>query len=387
MNTDVFKIVVPGMQIICFGGEEAARTFYDPTKFIRKGAVPLPVQKTLTGVNAIHTTDGEQHHTRKEMFMSLMTDENIARLQQLVRNELTLAVSTWAKFDRVVLFEASSVVLCRAICSWAGVPLNPKDAAGRAKQFVAMVDAFGTMGPRHFRGSKARNSIEAWIAEIIAQVRSGQLHADEGSALYLCAHFKEHDGSMLDAKMAAIELINILRPTVAIAWYIAFSATALFTNQAYQDNFISGGNTYRENFINEVRRFFPFAPFMGAKVRETFEWKNVKFPQGALVLLDMYGTNHDDRLWEDPFSFVPERFNNRTIKPFDFLAQGGGSPHDGHRCPGELITVETVKTVMEFLCREVKFELPKQDMTYSLSRMPTRPKDGFIMQHIQKINA
>ncbi len=35
----------------------------------------------------------------------------------------------------------------------------------------------------------------------------------------------------------------------------------------------------------------------------------------------------DDRLWEDSFSFTPERFNDRMIKPFDFLAQGGG------KCP------------------------------------------------------
>jgi fatty-acid peroxygenase len=383
LNTDVFAINVPGMKVMCIGGEEAAAVFYDPEKFVRKGAIPMPIQKTLTGVEAIHTTDAAQHSHRKALFMSLMTEESVAKLQDLIRHELVVASRYWAAQDRIVLFDEASIILCEAICAWAGVPLSVKESPMRAKAFIAMVDAFGTMGPRHFKGRRARKSAESWITAVIQQVRAGTLQAEEGTALHRCATFRELDGSLVDAKLAAIELLNLLRPTVAISWYIAFAATALFTNDSYKQQFVAGGDNYRENFINEVRRFFPFAPFMGAKVRESFTWNNTEFPKGCLVLLDMYGTNHDDRIWDNPFTFIPERFGVRGPKPFDFLAQGGGYPETGHRCPGELITIETLKTVLQFFCEELEFSLPKQDMTYPFSRMPTRPKDGIIIEHVK----
>lgn len=383
LNTDVFAISVPGMKVMCIGGEEAAAVFYDPEKFVRKGAIPLPVQKTLTGVEAIHTTDGAQHSHRKALFMSLMTDESVSKLQDLIRYELEVASRQWADQERVILFDESAIILCEAICAWAGVPLTITESPQRAKDFISMVDAFGTMGPRHFKGRKARSRAEAWITALIEQVRAGTLQVEQGTALHRCATFRELDGNLVDSKLAAIELINLLRPTVAISWYISFAATALFTNESYKQQFVAGGDGYQDNFINEVRRFFPFAPFMGAKVRESFIWNNVEYPKGCRVLLDMYGTNHDDRIWDNPFTFIPERFGVRGPKPFDFLAQGGGYPETGHRCPGELITIETLKTFLQFFCEELEFTLPKQDMTYPFSRMPTRPKDGIIIEHIK----
>lgn len=382
-NSDIFKISLPGMDIICFGGEDAARAFYDPDKFVRKGAVPLPIQDALTGRKAIHTTDDRQHHSRKALFMLLMTDEQMTRLQQLIYLELQLAAKRWIIEDNVVLFDAASRVLCKAICTWAGIRLDDDTIDLRASQFVSLVDAFGNLGARHFKGTRARKEVEAWISDIIRDVRAGRLIPEPDSALHLCAFYEESNGNILDLKLAAIELINILRPTVAITWYISFAAVALFNDEKIKEKFKTAGNSYQENFINEVRRFFPFAPFMGAKVRSSFTWKNYRFSKGTLVLLDMYGTNHDDRLWDDPYSFIPERFNDRIIKPFDFLAQGGGDPYSGHRCPGETITVETLKTFLNFLSTQMQFNLPKQNMSYSLSRMPSKLVDGFIMNNIK----
>jgi fatty-acid peroxygenase len=87
---------------------------------------------------------------------------------------------------------------------------------------------------------------------------------------------------------------------------------------------------------------------MGARVKNSFRWKGVHFQKGAIVLLDMYGTNHDADLWDRPYEFVPERFKLRAIQPFDFLAQGGGEYLSGHRCPGEWITIETMKVALSF---------------------------------------
>lgn len=49
--------------------------------FQRKGAMPMRIQKTLFGVNAIQGMDKEAHTQRKLLFMSLMTDVHISHLQ------------------------------------------------------------------------------------------------------------------------------------------------------------------------------------------------------------------------------------------------------------------------------------------------------------------
>jgi fatty-acid peroxygenase len=381
-HSDIFKIDLLLKKVICFGGEDAASTFYDTSKFMRKGAVPPPIQKTLTGENAIHTTDGVAHSNRKKMFMSLMTQENIARLTVLVQQELYKALGQWQNMDEVILFHESRVILCKAICAWAGVPLKENEAPYVARDFTLMVDAFGSMGPRNWRGKRARHRTERWIKRIIKQVRNNKLPADKTSALYLTAHHKDETGELFDLQMAAVELLNILRPTVAIAWYVTFGATALHQYPQCRKSFLMDAGKYREWFVDELRRFYPFAPFMGALVKKAFVWKGYNFPKGSLVLLDVYGTNHDERLWENPHEFNPERFDGRSIKPFDFLAQGGGDPNLGHRCPGEWITIEVLKVFLGFLVEKVSFSVPEQDLTYNLARMPTLPNSGFVITNV-----
>jgi fatty-acid peroxygenase len=70
-------------------------------------------------------------------------------------------------------------------------------------------------------------------------------------------------------------------------------------------------------------------------VRDEFEWRDRHFSKGSWVILDLYGTNHDTRLWEDPSKFQPERFRQWDGSAFDFIPQGGGEYYTGHRCPGE----------------------------------------------------
>lgn len=93
--------------------------------------------------------------------------------------------------------------------------------------------------------------------------------------------------------MAAIELINVLRPIVAISYFLVFSALALHEHPKYKEWLRSGNSREREMFVQEVRRYYPFGPFLGALVKKDFVWNNCEFKKGTSVLLDLYGTNHD----------------------------------------------------------------------------------------------
>lgn len=383
-QSNMIETHILGQKVICMVGEEAAKLFYDPERFQRNGAAPKRVQKTLFGENAIQSMDGQAHIHRKRLFMSLMTPLHQKRLADFVMKKMEASVDKWENSKTITLFNEMNEILCKTACDWAGVPLQESGIKKRAEDFSLMVDAFGAVGPRYWKGKTARSRAEKWIGETIEDVRAGRLATEEGTALYTIAFHKELDGRPLNAQMAAVELINVLRPIVAISTYITFAMLALQEHPEWKEKFLSGNSNNFEMFAQEVRRYYPFGPFLGARVRNNFQMYEYNFKKGMLVLLDMYGTNHDSLIWNKPDEFYPERFKERVGSLFDFIPQGGGDPTVTHRCPGEGITIEILKVSLDFLTNKIEFEVPEQDLSYSLSNMPTLPESGFVMSKIKR---
>jgi fatty-acid peroxygenase len=195
------------------------------------------------------------------------------------------------------------------------------------------------------------------------------------SAVAAVARHRDHDGALLPHRVAAVELLNVLRPTVAVAWFVAFAGHALHRWPALRERLRVGDGDFVTAFVHELRRFYPFAPFVGGRAVSDLSWGDVDIPAGATVLLDIYGQHHDPRLFEDPYTFRPERFIDRPIGAFDLLPQGGGDPATGHRCPGEPITIALLETLVPRLAR-LDYAVPPQDLTIPLHRIPTRPSSG-----------
>ncbi|MDF9861280.1 cytochrome P450 [Methylorubrum pseudosasae] len=55
-------------------------------------------------------------------------------------------------------------------------------------------------------------------------------------------------------------------------------------------------------------------------MREPFTWGGHDFHGGEWVLMDLYGTNHDPRLWHAPDRFDPDRFADETIDAFNLIS-------------------------------------------------------------------
>ena len=70
-----------------------------------------------------------------------------------------------------MLYDEVAGILCRAVCSWAGVPLEEKDAAARTRDFLSMIESPAALGLRHWRGRFARRRAEKWLAGLIADIR------------------------------------------------------------------------------------------------------------------------------------------------------------------------------------------------------------------------
>ncbi len=385
-ESEVIQTRLMGHKVLCMSGAGAAQIFYNPKYFKRKGVAPKRIQKSVFGENGVQSLDGSAHIHRKLMFMSIMTQENIKRLSKITTAHWRITTCKWEDKNRLVLFKESQKILCKIACQWAGVMLEEKEVCYRASDLGKMVDAFGGVGPRYCEGKCARKRTEKWIEDMIVKVRTHRILPEDYTALYIVSWHRNKEDKLLSIKTAAVELINILRPIVAIATYITFGALALYEHPHCRKKLQSGNDQYVTMFVQEVRRYYPFAPFVGAFVRRNFIWKRYYFKKGTRVLFDIYGTNHDSSLWKRPDEFLPERFLHRPNNSFDFVPQGGGDYNTGHRCAGELATIEIMKVSLCFLVTYMKYKIPRQNLKYSLTRIPSLPKSGFVISNIKLVN-
>lgn len=383
-QTDILITRIMGKKAICITGEEAARLIYQPDLFERTNAIPMRIQKTLFGVQAIQTMDGEQHLHRKQLFLSLLTRDQEEKVSKLMTKNWESKIAFWEQAKEIILQEEAKEVLCRTALEWAGIPFNEGEVKSLSVDFGNLVDSFGGVGVRHQKGRVARKRTEKWLSNIIHEVRCKHQDAIEGTALHAMAYYRDLTGNQLEDRMAAIELINIIRPIITISTYITFAALALYKHPKWKDSLLTKNVINMGMFLQEVRRFYPFSPILGAKVKEEFTWKQVKFEKGELVLLDVFGTNHDPGVWEKANRFWPDHFRDWNGNLFNFIPQGGGDPAVGHRCPGEGFTMGLMKTSMEFLLHKIEYEVPEQDLRINLVRMPTLPKSGFRIKNVKR---
>ena len=360
-----------------------ARVCYEHGYFTREGAMPKRIQKTLLGQGGVQGLDGKTHRHRKQMFMELMGEGRIAALQAISSRLLKEQVARWENAPEVVLYDEVRTILTKAVCEWSGVPLPDAEVALRTAQLTALFQDAGAVGWRHWKARAARARAEHWAAEIIRELREGRLLADRNSAAYVVAMWRNLDGELLPVEVAAVEILNVLRPTVAVSVFIVQVAHALQQNPTWAQR-LRQDDENLEIFVQEVRRLYRFFPVVAARVKHDFEWQGYRFPKGTRVLLDLYGTNTDPRTWKAPDAFLPDRFRAAPHDPFNFIPQGGGAYHENHRCPGEWIAISQMKTFCDFLVNTITYDLPQQALEISPQDLPPVPKDGIVLRNVSR---
>lgn len=382
-QSDIFQARIMLQKTICMGGEEAVRLFYDTDRFTRVRAAPWMVEKILFGQGGIQGTDGSTHLSRKQLFMSLMTPERIEDLIVITQTYWHNYLKKWILMSRIEFLKEMQEILCQAICEWTGIPLQENEVKLRTHDLVALIEGSGSIGLRFWRGLIARNRTNRWISLIVEKTRKSEIVPKKDSPLYRFAFYRDPFGNELSKETTAVELINVLRPTIAVSYLITFAALELFRNPNSIDKISDGNNEYIENFVQEVRRLYTLLPFAIARVRDNFTWNGFLFTKGTRTLLDLFGTNRDPKIWSHPEEFDPQRFQSWNRSTFNFVAQGGGDHFKNHRCPGEEITISLMKFSLEFLVHSFRYDIPAQDLQVNFNRAPAIPRSGFVINHVR----
>lgn len=382
-GSDIFGARLMLRRAMCVHGADAAEMFYQEGNFTRVGAMPPTTLRLLQDKGSVQALDGRDHRYRKAMFMRMMTPEAIQQMLETADRAWQEAIIEWAGKDQIVFLDEAERILTRAAAEWAGIPLGPRNTERRRKELGAMVAGAGSIGPTMWKALLLRQRSERWARAVIRGVRSGRIDALEHSPVKRIASHQEPNGDPLSENDASVELLNILRPSVAVAYYFVHMAHALDRYPESRRLAASPYNCDREQFVQEVRRFYPFFPFIGGVALQDIRWKGVKIRKGQWVLLDLYGTNHDPRAWDNPDSFDPGQMNSWDGSAFSLIPQGAGEFETGHRCPGEWITIALMKQAAQMLTTCITYSVPEQDLSISMNEFPAVPASGFVMQDVK----
>ena len=350
----------------------------------REGAAPWWVRSTLFGTGGVQGLDGAAHRTRKAMLLGLLMNGALARLVERMDAEWARAVRSWEGRRRVCVADAAAGVLARGVCDWAGVVVPERDLDERTRQLRLLFDAAGDLGLSHWRAVLARRRLERWLGEMVEAVRAGRVEADGATALSVIALHEDERGERLGPRVAAVELLNILRPTVAIAVYVTFLARALVRRPGLAARLRAGDEALAGSLVQETRRHSPFFPFAAAVTRRAFEWRGTRLEAGRRVLLDLYGINHDARRWRRPDRFEAERFIGREVGAFEMAPQGGGDHWTGHRCAGEWTTIALLRQALDVLATRMSFSAPSQNLKTEWRRLPALPRSGVMIENVRR---
>jgi fatty-acid peroxygenase len=372
---------------LCITGREAAAHFYGRDLFTREGAAPRFLRRTLFGEGGVQGLDGERHLRRKELFLELVGPAEVPRIIGHVRDRLR-AFAASPPEGRFRLQDAFEAILTEAVCDWAGVPLRDSVVWKRTELLAALFDLAVSTIPGHLRSRRARGEAGAWIGGLIRDVRSRTRVVPPDTPLSRVAHWTEPDGTELPVETAAVEMLNVLRPVVAVSAYATFAAHALHSCPESRARLEAGGDSYLRSFVDEVRRFYPFFPLVVARARVDHRFDGCQVPAGRLVALDLYGTNRDSGIWQEPDEFRPERFLPMEPDPFVLIPQGGGDHRTNHRCPGEWFTRAIMAEAAHWLACDVAWEIPSDtDTTLDFAALPGLPKDRMTVSGLRPADA
>jgi fatty-acid peroxygenase len=377
VGSDAFEARLSGMRAVVMHGREAASVFYEGDRFSRERAMPSSVQHLLQDEGSVQTLEGPPHRHRKTMFMRMLDDASVARLVEAFGHEWRRVRAEHAGHE-VPLYDVGNLVLTRSALAWAGIPGDRVDDRDLAGRLAAMVDRASSIGPVNWVARARRRGAEDWAAGLVADVRSGLVDADPDSAVRTIADGSDDHGAPLPEEVAAVEVLNLLRPIVAVSRFLVFTVHAMHTHPQWHAA-VERDADAATRVANEVRRFYPFFPVISGTVQRPFEWRDHSFEPGDRAILDLYATNHDRRTWEEPRRFLPERFEAWEGDPNTLVPQGGGDAATGHRCPGEAATIALTARFAR-LAASRPFEVPEQDLRISLRHIPALPMDRMRVQ-------
>jgi cytochrome P450 len=244
--------------------------------------------------------------------------------------------------------------------------------------------------PGHRRYFNAVAEIDRIVFRIISERRASSF--DEGDLLSMLLQAQDDDGSQMTDAQLRDEVMTLFlagHETTALAlswsWYLlATHPNAERKFHAELDQVLQGRLpsvddmpklTYTEMIARETMRLYPPAYAVGREALEEIEIGGFRVPKGSQVFAFQWVTHRDERYFDNPEAFDPDRWTSERsekLPKYAYFPFGGGP----RQCIGNYFAMMEIMLLLATIGQRFKFSLAPDHKVEVLPVLSLRPKDG-----------
>lgn len=361
--------------------------------------------------NGLVATEGETHKYNRKLMQPAFHTQRLETYLDIMTSQTQRVLDSWAKRDQVMIDQEMADLALKMVCQ-ATLSADVSDRTSRVAeamehfQEVLAVETRLAIPipdwlpiPRKRKMKKSVAALYAAISDIVDERR--RTNRDYGDLLsMLITAVAEDDGGRLTDQQLYDEAVTLLiagHETTAsvLSWapYLLSKHPEIQAKLQRELDEVLGGRTptvqdlprltYLDQVIKETMRLYPPGWIFGRTPLVDVTIGSYTIRKGEYVFLSPYVTHRDERYFDAPESFRPERFTGDFEKQLPKIAY---FPFSGgiHVCLGQHFAMMETKVVLSMLLSKYSFQLASADTVKPLGLATLRPNQDLPLKLMKR---
>jgi cytochrome P450 family 138 len=323
----------------------------------------------VLGPGSLFSLDGAEHLRERRLLLPPFHGDRMKSYEGIIEEEARRELATWPDGEEFATLPSFMRITLNAILRAVFGAEGPHHhrLAELLPAFVSLGSKLSLipwaqrdLGPLSPGGRfvRVRREYDAVIDQMIDEALAdpGLEERVDVMALLLSAHYE--DGSSMSRSAIADELLTLLAAghettATSLAWAVERLRRHPWILERLKAEAAGDGKELRTATVNELQRTRPVITATGRKVAaETFALGEYVVPKGYRVIASAQMIHRDERFFERPEQFQPDRFVGRKPETYTWIPFGGGT----RRCIGAAFAQMEMDVVLRTLLREFDLE-------------------------------
>lgn len=373
------------------------------SKSFHKGSDYKDTKKGLARFlgNGIIVSDGEFWKKQRKLVQPAFHTSRIKEYADTMADYTVDMLDTWEDNQQLDIAHEMMYVTLRIVAR----TLFDTDVRDNAGDIVTTMEALNeTSGqnsllptwiptPNELSARKAVRDMDAYVYGLIEERRHRE--EDRGDLMSMLMLAEAEDGTRMTDEQVRDEAVGLFlagHETTANAlnwtfWLLAQNPEAEAKLHEEIDTILAGRTPtladlrnlpYTEMVIKESMRWMPPVSGVGRTAIEDVQIGEYLIEKGANVILNFYSVHRDERFWDKPLKFSPERFadeHSQERHRYAYLPFGGGA----RVCVGNSFAMMEAQILLATIAQRYSLSLDPNHEVIPVARITTYPKDGLPM--------
>lgn len=253
--------------------------------------------------------------------------------------------------------------------------------------------------PKNIMFNRHYNNLNDIVLRLIREEKKN-LHANGKSVLQKLVHAKDPDTkfSFSEEELRDEVLTMLLAGHETSAHTLTWIFGLLAKNQQVQEKLYQDIKEkpdlppsdfleelpYLKWVINESMRLYPAFPVLSRKASANNVLGQYQIPKNTNVVIPIFVMQRDERNWERPLEFMPERFcHEGAEKSYAFLPFSRGP----RRCIAELFAMTEISIIIVNVLRNFHLSLATEnnELPEAIASVSLKPKDGMPLKITKRL--